>query len=106
MRIIDRAIEIKPDYAEAYNNRGNAYNGLGNYRQAIEDFNRAIEIKPDYAEAYYNRGNAYNSLGNYRQAIEDYEQGDRNQTGLCRWPILTVVSLISGLVTTIWQLMI
>jgi len=67
-----RAIEIKPDYAEAHYNRGNAYNGLGNYRQAIQDYNKAIEINPGYAGAYNNRGVAYNGLGNYRQAIENY----------------------------------
>ncbi|MGD0280151.1 MAG: tetratricopeptide repeat protein [Smithella sp.] len=70
----NRAIEIKPDHAEAYNNRGISYGNLGNYRQAIEDFNKAVEIKPDYAIVYYNRGNAYNNLGNYRQAIEDYNR--------------------------------
>ena len=71
---LNRAIEIKPSYADAYNNRGIAYKGLGNYKQAIEDLNRAIEIKPSYAQAYYNRGNAYSGLGNYRQAIEDYSR--------------------------------
>jgi hypothetical protein len=55
----------------AYNNRGNTYHHLGNYRQAIEDLNRAIEIKPGYAEAYNNRAKAYNGVGNYRQAIKD-----------------------------------
>ena len=68
----NRAIEIKPGFADAHNNRGSAYYVLGNYKQAIEDLNRAIEIKPGFAEAYYNRGIAYNGLGNYRQAIEDY----------------------------------
>jgi tetratricopeptide (TPR) repeat protein len=58
----------------AYNNRGVAYASLGNYRQAIEDFNRVIEIKPDYAETYLNRGLAYDDLGNYRQAIEDFNR--------------------------------
>ena len=58
-----RAIEIKPGYADAYNNRGIAYNSLGNYRQAIEDYNRAIEIKPDFADAYYNRGVVYLTQG-------------------------------------------
>ena len=58
----------------AYNNRGQAYRVLGNYRQAIEDCNRAIEIKPDYADAYNNRGNAYNDLSNYKQAIENYDR--------------------------------
>jgi tetratricopeptide (TPR) repeat protein len=69
---LNRAIEIKPTYADAYNNRGAVYIGLGNYRQAIEDLNRAIEIKPTYADAYTNRGAAYAGLGNHRQAIEDY----------------------------------
>src|SRR5262249_13540429 len=37
-----RAIELKPDYAEAYNNRGRAHAHLGEYSQAIEDFSQAI----------------------------------------------------------------
>jgi hypothetical protein len=88
----DRAIEIKPDYANAYYNRGHAYQGLGNYRQAIEDYGRAIEIKPDYAEVYNNRGVAYALLGNYRQAFEDFNRAIEikpgftdayNNRGLC-----------------------
>jgi tetratricopeptide (TPR) repeat protein len=76
-----KAIEIKPDYADAYNNRGNAYRGLGINKQAIKDYDRAIEIRPDYADAYNNRGNAYNSLGNYRQAIEDYDRAIKIKPG-------------------------
>ena len=53
-------------------NRGVAYANLGDYRQAIEDFNRAIGINPGHAKVYNNRGNAYFALGNYKQAIEDY----------------------------------
>jgi tetratricopeptide (TPR) repeat protein len=68
---LNRAIEIKPGYADAYYNRGLTYHDLHNYKQAIEDYSRAIEIKPAYAEAYNDRGVAYNELGNYRQAIED-----------------------------------
>jgi tetratricopeptide (TPR) repeat protein len=71
---LNRAIEIRPGYADAYNNRGVAYRGLGNNKQAIKDYDRAIEIRPGYADAYNNRGVAYNSLGNYRQAIEDYDR--------------------------------
>jgi protein O-mannosyl-transferase len=71
---LNRAIEIKPGYAEAYNNRGIAHGYLGNYRQAIDDYSRAIEIKPGYARAYNNRGTAYAYLGNHRQAIEDFSR--------------------------------
>ena len=52
----DRAIEINPENAGAYYNRGVAYGKLGDHRQAIEDYDRAIEINPEYAEAYNNRG--------------------------------------------------
>jgi tetratricopeptide (TPR) repeat protein len=58
----------------AYNNRGNVYKDLGNYRQAIEDYDRAIEINPGFAAAYNNRGIAYKGLGNYRQTMEDYNR--------------------------------
>ena len=51
----DRAIEIKPDYAEAYYNRGNAFQELKCVEEAISNYDRAIEIKPDYAEAHWNK---------------------------------------------------
>ena len=44
----DRAIALKPDYAEAYNNRGITLTNKGNITTAIESYNRALEIKPDY----------------------------------------------------------
>ena len=72
--LFDHTLKVTDNNWLAYNNRGIAYNVLGNYKQAIEDFNRAIEIKPDSEIAYLNRGNAYNSLGNYKQAIEDYNR--------------------------------
>src|SRR5664280_2842256 len=72
--LFDHTLKVTDNNWLAYNNRGFAYNILGNYRQTIEDCDRAIEIKPDYAEAYYNRGVAYNGLGNYRQAIEDFSR--------------------------------
>jgi|GEM_PF-3805091 len=67
-----KAIELKPDYAEAYNNRGIAWVDKGEYDKAIEDFSRAVELKPDLAQAYYNRGNAWANKGEYDRAIEDY----------------------------------
>ncbi len=60
-----------PKYAEAYYNRGIVYGRLGNYKQALGNFDRAIALNPAYAEAYYNRAASYYSLGNQRQAFED-----------------------------------
>ena len=72
--LFDHTLKVTDNNWFAYNNRGVAYGGLGNYRQAIEDCDRAIDIKPGYADAYNNRGFAYNGLGNYRQAIEDCDR--------------------------------
>jgi tetratricopeptide (TPR) repeat protein len=69
-----RALELKPDIAEAYNNRGNVYNGKGACDLAIQDYTRAIELKPDYAEAYYNRGYAYGERHDYDGAIRDFTE--------------------------------
>ena len=65
-------IEVIPDYADAYNNRGTAYAKTGDYEQAIADFDKAIALKPDYAAAYNNRGTAYVANGNPVRAIADY----------------------------------
>ena len=67
----NKAIEINPEYAPVYNNRGFAYIGKGKYEQAISDFDKAIEIDPEFAMAYNNRGYAYGVKGQYDQAISD-----------------------------------
>ena len=56
----------------AYNNRGNAHLLLGQYQQAIEDFNKALEENRDLAKVYNNRGLAYEKLGKYQLAINDF----------------------------------
>ena len=53
-----QAIKIKPDYADAYYNMGNALKDTGDFNAAIDSYKQAIKIKPDYAEAYNNMGNA------------------------------------------------
>jgi len=67
-----KAIQLKPDYAEAYNNRGFFYTQQGVFAQAVLDHTKAIELKPDFIDAYYNRGIAYHHQGAFAQAIADY----------------------------------
>lgn len=65
------AIELDPNCAESYSNRGLAYTSKGDYDRAIEDLNMAINLKSDYAIAYNNRGMAYGKKGDYDRAIGD-----------------------------------
>ena len=59
------AIELTPNNAIAYHNRGLAYlktgskytpEGKASLEKAISDYSKAVELKPDYVEAYYHRG--------------------------------------------------
>jgi len=70
----DRAIAIKPDYAKAHNNRGNALKELKRWDEALASYDRAIAIKPDYADAYSNRGNALNELKRLDEALASYDR--------------------------------
>ena len=67
----NKAIELNPKDAVAYNNRGAAYGQTGNYKQQIEDSSKALQLNPKDAVAFNNRGVAYGELGNYEQEIED-----------------------------------
>jgi lipoprotein NlpI len=68
------AIRLSPYYADAYNNRGNAYAKLGQNQRSIEDYNKAIALKSGYADAYNNRGGAYFKLGQYQLAVENFNE--------------------------------
>ena len=43
----NKALSIKPDYAEAHNNMGNVLRDLGKLNEAIDAYNRALSIKPN-----------------------------------------------------------
>ncbi|MBQ3444512.1 MAG: tetratricopeptide repeat protein [Selenomonadaceae bacterium] len=72
IKLNTEAIELKPDWSWPYNNRGMAYDYLGQYERAIQDYNKALELNPNFALAYYNRGNTYYDLGQKERAIQDY----------------------------------
>ena len=67
-----RAIEIEPNYAEAYVKRGLAYYRIGQYKAAIADYTRTLDLKRYHADAYTSRGDAYRTLGEIEHAIADY----------------------------------
>lgn len=67
-----KAIELNPEFVEAYNNRGNSYSDLEQYDKALADYNKAIELRPNFASAYNNRGNVYRNLGELDKAVNDY----------------------------------
>ena len=66
------AIQLNPQYADAFNNRGFARFNLGDMDGAIADYDAAIWLNPHFTIAFVNRGNAYARKGNLAQAAADY----------------------------------
>ena len=53
---VEKALKLKPDYAEARNNLGLVLASRGRIDEALEQYRKALELQPAYAEAH-------NSLG-------------------------------------------
>ena len=70
----DKIIEINPDNADAYYNRGIIKGILGNHKGEIDDYGEVIKLNPDYTEAYNNRGAERINIGDHKGAIEDYDK--------------------------------
>lgn len=77
----NQALELEPNYPEAYFNRGLARTQLAanlpeptRGPNPIADYAEAIRLNPGYADAYYNRGLVYISLKQYESAIADFQQ--------------------------------
>jgi len=54
--------------------RGKKYYKLGQYPEALKEFDTAIELKGNYALAYYNRAIVHNKLGNRKEAEADLRE--------------------------------
>lgn len=72
-----QAISLNPKFAEAFTNRGNVYEGLGEFDLAIADYDQALALSPEDAvaiSAINNRGLVYMNQGKVEQAINEYDK--------------------------------
>jgi tetratricopeptide (TPR) repeat protein len=70
----DRAIEIDPHFAEAYNQRAIAHYLQEQYEPSARDCHRAIERMPNHFGAWAGLGHCYTHLGQMADALEAYER--------------------------------
>jgi tetratricopeptide (TPR) repeat protein len=63
----NKAIELNPDEAVYYKNRGDVYKDLDELEQAIRDFDKAIELDP-YEAPYYFTWRVRASHSGFRQS--------------------------------------
>jgi len=70
-----KAIELRPNLAEAHINYAASLIYTANYSEAVTAINKAIDIGTEkMPEALYNRAVAYDRLENYKGAYKDLKQ--------------------------------
>ena len=74
LSLLNKAIELDPELAPAYLNRGSINDDLGYYDDAIRDYTRALDLQPGYVLALINRGLAYSHKGDDASCIADCNQ--------------------------------
>lgn len=82
VELLDRALQLEPDYAEAFVRRGLAKSELGAREEAFDDLTAAIRLHPT-AEAYAYRGLVSIRAKDWRAAGRDLDYSlelDRSQS--------------------------
>jgi lipoprotein NlpI len=69
-----RAIELKPDFFEAYAGRGAAHWSMGRREAALAEYNTVIRLQPKAVRALFTRGRLYWELGQFPQAASDLKE--------------------------------
>lgn len=80
---INRAIDLDPDQANYYFQRGKSYHNFGDeiapnsrstidYTKSISDKNRAVELNPHIADYYFERGYSYHEAAVWNFAVGDF----------------------------------
>jgi len=65
-----KAIDLQPDFANAYIARANAFEKLSMLKEAADDYERAATFLTNSTEIYYQCARLNYLLGNYQKAIE------------------------------------
>ncbi|MGA2905451.1 MAG: tetratricopeptide repeat protein [Candidatus Korobacteraceae bacterium] len=77
LRFYNQAISLNPDYAAAFNNRGNARRAQGDLEGALQDYSEAIRLRPGFAKAVNNRGEVRYAKGDIEGALRDFNEAVR-----------------------------
>lgn len=73
LSFLNKAIDLDPFYAEALNKRGQVYDELKKFDDAIKSYNRAIEIHPYKAASYISRSYAFIRKEEIKEALTDLD---------------------------------
>jgi tetratricopeptide (TPR) repeat protein len=70
----DRALALRPDFIQAWSNRGAVLKQLRRYQEALESYDRGLSFQPDHVEVLNNRAGVLHELGRTREALAGYDR--------------------------------
>ena len=76
-RAYKKAIDLRRDYAEVWNNIGTLDHARSRYKQAISAYSKAIRLDPGSAVFYRNLGGAWLARGEVQKALEAWNEAYR-----------------------------
>ena len=68
------AIEINPNFADAYSNRGVILQEMRRYDEALQSYDNAIKINPNHFFSHGNRGITLKDLNRYDEALNSFDR--------------------------------
>ena len=77
---LNKAIELKKDYAEAFLNLGMVYLNLKKYQEAIKFFNQSLFHNKKLTSVYYHLGECYKNIDNFNKALSYYSLSRHQKT--------------------------
>ncbi len=77
LALFDQALQLAPEYAQAWINKGVCLVHLNRAQQALDCFNQSLTLKPESAEALINKGATLGELGQHREALDCFLQAKR-----------------------------
>tara|TARA_S200000501_G_scaffold378004_1_gene438604 strand:- start:1230 stop:2621 length:1392 start_codon:yes stop_codon:yes gene_type:complete len=72
--LLEKAIQIDPNFVIAHNNLGLTFKELGEPFKAISCFEEAIKIDPNFSISHNNLGTSFKEIGELQKAIICYEK--------------------------------
>jgi tetratricopeptide (TPR) repeat protein len=79
LKLLRKALELEPGFAEAYLELGKIYFKNKQYQNAIDAYQKAVDHNPALAEAYYGLALAYARSGNTAKANEASAMAQKRQ---------------------------
>ncbi len=80
--LLEKAVRLDPQLAEAYVQLGIVRAGQGNFASAIDAYKKAIAVSPHLADAHYQLSLAYKRAGEEAKAHDEfqaYQQSEKSQ---------------------------